>query len=114
MDSGELFAGLDLPAEEKLRAYLEERHFVDRVMEQIHCLHSRQRKALAWGIFCLLNLALLVSFGSDSSFLAGFFAVLPELGQFFFLFLGLTFLGSLIGLVLCLDTSRLQHHLRQP
>jgi hypothetical protein len=100
--------------EDRLGAYLEERHFVDRVMDRIYTLQSRTRKVLAWGGFCLINLALLVSFGANRPFLANFFAVQPELAQFFFLFLGLTFLGGLVGLVFCLDTSWLHHHGRNP
>ena len=92
-----------------LTTYLDERQFVERVMDRIHTLHTRPRKVAAWGIFCLLNLFLLVSLGADRTFLASFFALQAELAQFFFLFLGLTFVGGLIGLVLCLDTSWLAH-----
>jgi hypothetical protein len=92
-----------------LTTYLDERQFVERVMDRIHALHTRPRKVMAWGLFCLLNLVLLVSLGADRTFLASFFALQEGLSQFFFLFLGLTFLGGLIGLVLCLDTSWLAH-----
>jgi hypothetical protein len=40
-----------------------------------------------------------------------FFALQEELGQFFFLFLGITLLGGLIGLVLVSDISRLKGYL---
>jgi len=100
-----------LPGETEMRfaSYLEERGFVEAVMARIYALHLHPRKALAWGLFCLVNLVLLAALGASPPFLAGFFAPQAELAQFFFLFLGLTFLGSLVGLVLCLDTSRLLH-----
>jgi hypothetical protein len=113
---GEKAAGLggELPGETEARlaAYLTERGFVEAVMARIQSLHLHPRKAVAWGLFCLANLVLLAVLGASEPFLAGFFAPQAELGQFFFLFLGITFLGGLVGLVLCVDTSRLlpPHH----
>jgi hypothetical protein len=97
----------ELPGETELRlaSYLQERGFVEAVMERIYLLHLHPRKSVAWGLFCLANLILLVVLGANRPFLADFFAPQAELGQFFFLFLGITFLGGLVGLVLCLDTS---------
>jgi hypothetical protein len=99
-------------AELRIAAYLTERGFVDAVMERIYSLELHPRKALAWGLFCLANLALLAVLGANGPFLEGFFAPQAQLAQFFFLFLGITFLGGLVGLVLCVDTSRLlpPHH----
>jgi len=100
-------------SEPELAAYLREHGFAETVMGRIYALNLRAPKALAWAVFCLLNLALLIVLGASDAFLADFFAPQTELAQFFFLFLGLTLLGGLVGLVLCLDTSRLQHP-RQP
>ena len=94
-------------AELRIAAYLQEHGFVEAVMERIYSLHLHPRKALAWGLFCLANLALLAVLGANGPFLEGFFAPQAELAQFFFLFLGITFLGGLVGLVLSVDTSRL-------
>jgi hypothetical protein len=105
----------DLPGETEVRlaAYLTEHGFAEAVMERIHSLHLHPRKAVAWGLFCLANLILLALLGANEPFLADFFAPQAELAQFFFLFLGITFLGGLVGLVLCVDTSRLlPPHLR--
>jgi hypothetical protein len=95
----------------RLAAYLTERGFVEAVMQRIEALHLHPRKSLAWGLFCLFNLILLVVLGANGAFLEGFFPH-AQLAQFFFLFLGITFLGGLVGLVLSLDTSRLlpPHH----
>jgi hypothetical protein len=97
--------------EGRLSTYLEERGFVQAVMERIYELHLHPRKSLAWGLFCLANLILLVVLGANGAFLEGFFPH-AQLAQFFFLFLGITFLGGLVGLVLSVDTSRLlpPHH----
>jgi len=94
-------------AELRIAAYLEERGFVEAVMQRIYSLHLHPRKSVAWGLFCLANLILLVVLGANEPFLTDFFAPRAELGQFFFLFLGITFLGGLVGLVLCVDTSHL-------
>jgi hypothetical protein len=91
-----------------LAAYLRNHGFVEAVMRRVYALKLRAPKALAWAVFCVFNLALLVLLGASETFLADFFAPQPQLAQFFFLFLGLTLLGGLVGLVLCLDTSRLQ------
>jgi Na+/proline symporter len=98
--------------EVRLSAYLTEHGFVDAVMERIYELQLRPRKSLAWGLFCLANLILLAVLGANELFLEEFFTPQAELAQFFFLFLGITFLGGLVGLVLSVDTSRLlsPHH----
>jgi hypothetical protein len=103
----EILALIEMPGEDERRilAYLEQRDFIERVMARVRALHSRTRKALLWGGFCLLNLLALLLLGTSDLFLSDFFAVQGDLAQFFFLFLGLTFLGSLAGLVLSLDTS---------
>jgi hypothetical protein len=95
--------------EVRLAAYLEERGFVETVMDRIYSLDLHPHKSLAWGLFCLANLALLAVLGASPPFLADFFAPQAELAQYFFLFLGITFLGGLAGLVLSVDTSRLLH-----
>jgi hypothetical protein len=103
----EILALIELPGEDEQRilAYLERRGFIEQVMARIRAQHSHTRKTLVWGGFCLVNLLALLLFGASDPFLSGFFALQGELARFFFLFLGLTFLGSLAGLVLSMDTS---------
>ncbi len=105
--SGELTEEPAGETEVRLANYLEQRGFVEAVMERIYSFHLHPRKSLAWGLFCLFNLALLVVLGANGPFLEDFFAPQAELAQFFFLFLGITFLGGLVGLVLSVDTTRL-------
>lgn len=94
-----------------ITAYLGKVRFVERVMTDILEVPGKTRKTLLWASFCLFNLFLLVLFGTNQSFIVEFFALQEELGQFFFLFLGITLLGGLIGLVLVSDISWLKDYL---
>ncbi len=111
----QILALIELPGEDELRirAYLDEHGFIERVMARVRALQAQARKALIWGGFCLVNLLVLLLFGASDPFLSGFFALQGELAQFFFLFLGLTFLGGLAGLVLTIDTSWLDQFRRR-
>ncbi len=91
-----------------ITVYLGKVGFVERVMTDILEIPGKTRKILLWASFCLFNLFLLVFFGTNQTFIVDFFALQEELGQFFFLFLGITLLGGLIGLVLVSDISRLK------
>ena len=106
LDSIEPKAGL----ERDITVYLGKVGFVERVMTDIMEVPGKTRKTLLWAGFCLFNLFLLVLFGTNQSFIVDFFALQEELGQFFFLFLGITLLGGLIGLVLVSDTSWLKSY----
>jgi hypothetical protein len=93
--------------------YLGKVGFADRVMLDVLHSGTKARMVLLWGIFCLLNLSLLLLFGTNQPFIVEFLALHAGLSQFFFLFLGITFLGSVIGLVLSVDTSWLQDFLHR-
>ena len=89
--------------------YLEKSGFVDRVMLDILEIPGKNKKVLLWAGFCLLNLLLLVLLGTSPSVLV---EILHEdLGQFFFLVLGISLLGGLIGLVMVSDISWLKEYL---
>jgi hypothetical protein len=105
-----LLARIEYPGEDPRRIadYLQAAGFVDAVMRRVQELARQGRRTLLWGLFAVLNLLLLVLFGTNSLFIPEFFALQAELALFFFLFLGITLLGSLIGLVLSLDTRWLQ------
>jgi hypothetical protein len=94
-----------------ITVYLGKVGFVERVMTDILEVPGKTRKTLLWASFCLFNLFLLVLFGTNQAFVVEFFALQEELGQFFFLFLGITLLGGLIGLVLVSDISWLKDYL---
>lgn len=99
--------------EQDIILYLSKVGFVERVMLEIQDVTARTRKTLLWGAFFVLNLFLLLLFGTSQPFIPEFFAFQAELAQFFFLFLGITFMGSLIGLVLSSDTSWLRSYLNR-
>jgi len=94
-----------------ITAYLGKAGFIERVMTDILEVPGKTRKTILWASFCLFNLLLLVLFGTNQNFIVDFFALQEELGQFFFLFLGITLLGGLVGLVLVSDLSWLKAYL---
>lgn len=98
---------MEFPGEhpDLIRNYLEEHLFVDEVMERIQASAERSQRALAWALFAILDLALLLLMGTNRYMLASYFSFQDSLAQLFFLFLGISFLGGLLGLVVTLDTS---------
>jgi hypothetical protein len=103
----DLLRMIELPGEnsEDLRRYLESAHFVERVMGQVRIEAERNQKVTAWALFALINLILLLIVGSNRYIVGSYFAMQETLSQFFFLFLGISFLGALFGLVLSSDTT---------
>ncbi len=102
-----LLTRIEFPGEDRqaLRTYLEHGGFVDRVMERILAEQDRSRKAVLWAGFAAVNLFLLVLLGANSHLNAGYFAVQQTLSQFFYLFLGLSAIGGIFGLILSIDTE---------
>ncbi len=98
---------IEFPGEdrEKILDYLNSKSFVDHVMAEAQSMNSRSKKTALWGLFALLNLFLLFIMGTNNYIVSDFFALQDALSQFFFLFLGLTLVGSLIGLIFSLNTS---------
>ena len=79
-----------------------------KIAESINIQSQLLKKPAKYGIwasFVALNLLLLFLLGSNSFIVHYFFAFQDMLATLFFLFLGLTFLGSLIGLILNMDTA---------
>ena len=89
--------------------YLAKVGFVERIMVDIHDIPGKTKKSLLWAGFCVFNILLLVVFGTNPSMLLQFLR--GDLGEFFFLFLGISLLGGVIGLVAVSDLSWLQDHL---
>ena len=92
-----------------ISVYLAKVGFVDRVMTDIHEIPGKTKKTLLWAGFCVVNILLLVVFGTQSSIIVQFLH--GDLGEFFFLFLGISLLGGLIGLVVVSDLSWFQDRL---
>jgi hypothetical protein len=95
--------------ERDISVYLSKVGFVDRVMADINDIPGKTKKSLLWAGFCVLNIFLLVVFGTNPAMILQFLQ--GELGEFFFLFLGISLLGGVIGLVAVSDLSWLQDHL---
>jgi hypothetical protein len=98
---------VEFPGEhpEVILEYLDGHLFVDKVMERVQVEAERSQKALAWALFALLNLALLVLIGTNRYVLLSYFSLQETLAQLFFLFLGLSFLGALFGLIVTVNTA---------
>jgi hypothetical protein len=95
--------------ERDISVYLSKVGFVDRVMADINDIPGKTKKSLLWAGFCVLNIFLLVVLGTNPAMILWFLQ--EELGEFFFLFLGISLLGGVIGLVAVSDLSWLQDHL---
>lgn len=97
---------IEFPGEDEndIRQQLEGRKITESIITQSQLL-EKPAKYTIWVVFAVLNLLLLFLLGSNNSILHYFFAFQEMLATFFFLFLGLTFLGSLIGIILNMDTA---------
>jgi len=93
----------------EISSYLAEVGFVDRVMADIQEMSGKTRRTLLWAGLCLFNIFLLLLLGTNPSLIAQFLQ--GDLGEFFFLFLGISLLGGLIGLVAVSDLSWLEDRL---
>jgi hypothetical protein len=91
-----------------ISVYLAKVGFVDRVMADIQEIPGKTKKILLWAGFCVFNILLLVVFGTNPAIILQFLH--EDLGEFFFLFLGISLLGGLIGLVAVSDLSWLQDY----
>ena len=94
--------------------YLEERHFVERVMKAVAEVHIRMSRASVWAIVGGLNLALLVVVWLNPFLLEDLLALRRELLSFVLGFLGLTLAGCITGIILSVDARRVEdflHHL---
>jgi hypothetical protein len=89
--------------------YLAKVDFADRVMVDIHDIPGKTKKLLLWAGFCVFNILLLIVVGTNPSMILQFLN--GGLGEFFFLFLGISLLGGVIGLVAVSDLSWFQDHL---
>jgi len=88
-----------------IRAFLAQSGFTDRVMERVAEAHDHLRKAIIWAVFSCINLILLGILGTDHYITGFYFGVEETLAQFFFLFLGISAIGGIFGLILTVDTA---------
>ena len=93
----------------ELDAILQKISFTDRVMGKIEYLEHQRRAATFWLIFSLANLATLSVFGISPLVRSLLLSNHHFFSHIFFFFLGLTFLGGVIGLIFSIDTSRMRN-----
>ena len=101
---------IEFPGEDRVAIdeYLKEHDFTDSVMSRIQELHISEMKSLFWLLFILLNVVLLLFVGGNHYLLFDFLGLHKNLSNFFFLFLGLTLMGGLIGFVLTFDPEKIK------
>jgi hypothetical protein len=111
----EILRGIEFPGEDEaaIRSYLENYRLADKVAAQTTRDIRATRRSVFWGVFALLNLMLLALAGSNSYMHTHYFFQQNALQQFFYIFLGLTFLGGTVGLIFSLDTSWLDRLLHR-
>jgi len=97
---------IEFPGEDEnnILRQLASRKISESITSQSQLL-TKPAKYTIWVVFAVLNLLLLFLLASNNFILHYFFAFQEILATLFFLFLGLTFLGSLIGLILNMDTA---------
>ena len=97
---------IEFPGEDEnnILRQLASRKIAESITTQSQLL-TKPAKYGIWAVFLALNLLLLFLLGSNNFIVHYFFAFQDTLSALFFLFLGLTFLGSLIGLILNMDTA---------
>ena len=93
----------------ELDAALQKTRFTDRVMGKIEYLEHQRRAATFWLIFSVANLAILSVFGASPLVRSLLLSIHHFFSHIFFFFLGLTFLGGVIGLIFSIDTSRMRN-----
>ncbi|MBN2531764.1 MAG: hypothetical protein JXB88_02670 [Spirochaetales bacterium] len=103
----ELLKSIEFPGEEekKITEYFDSRDFTMLVVEAIHEKNVRMKKILFWVIFIILNILVMSLLGTNHFIIDKFFAFQNTLSVLFFLFLGVSLFGGLIGLIIHIDTS---------
>ena len=102
----DLLERIEFPGEDRgeMTRYLNSVGFTEKVMNEAAIIQEKRHGGF-WILFTLLNLFLLIVTGANHDFLGRFLSLTPSLVIFFFLFLGVTTLGGIIGLILNLDTG---------
>lgn len=101
----QILASIEFPAEEeeKITGYLETRDFTALVVKAIHEKNMKIKRNLFWLIFIIINIVVLSLLGTNQFIKNEFFAFQNDLSILFFLFLGVSLFGGLIGLVVYFD-----------
>jgi hypothetical protein len=106
-----MLASLEFPGEarEEIESFLAERDFTVVVMQSIEVKDKRLNKIIFWLVFTFINILLLTLLGTNKMVLKDFFALHDALASLFYLFLGVTLVGGIIGLVIYVDTEQINH-----
>jgi hypothetical protein len=103
----EILASIEFPGEDNnyIAKFFQERDFSASVMNAINERNNRIKRALFWFVFTLLNILVLYILGTNKFIINDFFSFHKDLSMLFFLFLGVSMVGGLIGLIIQVDMS---------
>ena len=105
------FPGAD---EENMKAFLSDETFTQGILQQIEDITHHTKEPIIWSGIALLNLLLILFFGINGLISETFINDLSVVHvQFIFFFLALALAGSLIGIVISLDTSKVHSWLSE-
>jgi len=106
---------IEYPGEDRtwMVQYLDERDFVDRVMQLIVETHVRVSRSTIWAMVTAVNLIVLIVAGLNPYLVEDALALKDQLFTFFYVFFGLTLSGCIVGLVISLDLSRIEQFIQE-
>ena len=104
----EILKNIEFPGEEnqKLHEFSADRDFVNKVMKAIEAENKRIKMLVFWFLFILIHILILLFLGTNKFIQNEYFAFSDTLQTIFYLFLGISLSGGIIGLIVQLDTSR--------
>lgn len=110
----EALSRIEFPGEDEefIRGYLEERGFVETVMQAVRETRVRMPRSLVWGAIGLLNITIIIVAWTNPYLVQDVLALRNELFTFFFGFLGLTLVGCVLGVLLSSDLGRVETFFR--
>ncbi|MBN1411983.1 MAG: hypothetical protein JW969_14135 [Spirochaetales bacterium] len=103
----EILKKIEFPGEneEWIMACLSKTEFVRQVMSRVNQKMVMARKVVFWVVFSLANLFLLSLFSADRTILQNIINEFSVLTTLYYVFLGMAFVGGLMGLIFNMDTS---------
>ncbi|MBN1697354.1 MAG: hypothetical protein JW881_07555 [Spirochaetales bacterium] len=75
------------------------RNLENKIMKKIHGRNERAWRVYFWIVFTILNFLILSVMGTNKYIITDYFSLNNDLAALFFLFLGISLLGGLIGLI---------------
>lgn len=102
-----VLASTEYPGEDEagIAKYIKSVNITNNVMHGIALRKKSIQKTIFWALFAVANLLFLYISGTDSSIVSYYVKAGLVFTSLFYLFIGLTFIGAVFGLIMNLDTS---------